>query len=126
MNETSKAFGEQVKRFRTLAGMTQMQLADAVTRSGARLTHVMIAKIEGGTRPTTVPELIALAQALTITPASLLPEGSVAARSGDEVMAAAGRRAAVTALEDAIATLEGERRKLSRTTCTHEQTCVHW
>lgn len=115
MNETSKAFGARLKQFRTLAGMTQMQLADAVTRSGARLTHVMIAKIEGGTRPTTVPELIALAQALAITPASLLPEGSRAARSGDEVMAAAGRRAAVAALDDVIATLEDERRRLSPT-----------
>lgn len=114
MNEASKAFGEQVKRVRTAADMTQMQLADAVTHNGARLTNVMIAKIETNRRPTTVTELLALAQALNVTPAALLPDGSETARSEVEVMAVAMQRAAVTAIDDAIATLEDARRGLGR------------
>lgn len=115
MNEVSKAFGARLKQLRNAAGMTQMQLADAVTHNGARLTHVMIAKIETNIRPTTVPELLALAQALDVTPAALLPEGSGTARGGDEVMAVAMQRAAVTAIDDAIATLEDTRQRLSPT-----------
>ena len=69
----ARQFGVNVKTVRTSIGLTQAQLAEAVGDLGVRLTHVMIAKIEGGTRPTTVPELAALAEALRVPLSRLVP-----------------------------------------------------
>ncbi|MCT1985584.1 helix-turn-helix domain-containing protein [Dermacoccus abyssi] len=69
----TRQFGVNLKTVRTSIGLTQAQLAEAVGDLGVRLTHVMIAKIEGGTRPTTVPELAALAEALRVPLSRLVP-----------------------------------------------------
>ena len=69
----TRQFGVNVKTARTSMGLTQAQLAEAVGDLGVRLTHVMVAKIEGGTRPTTVPELAALGEALRVPLSRLVP-----------------------------------------------------
>jgi transcriptional regulator with XRE-family HTH domain len=65
-NET-RQFGERVRHFRTLRGMSQKQLAATVDRS-----HSMVAMIEQGRRQIHVDELVTFAYALNVPPTALL------------------------------------------------------
>lgn len=67
-----RAFGERVLELRNAAGFTQEQLAALLSRTGRSYTQSTIAKIEKGTRPTSVGELYLLASALDTTVSKLL------------------------------------------------------
>ena len=69
----ARSFGEQVKRVRVAAGMTQQQVAESATQIGAPLSRVMVAKIETNRRPATVQELLALSAAMHVPLTHLLP-----------------------------------------------------
>lgn len=69
-------FGRRVRAARDAAGLTQAQLTGRLLATGVRVPSTAVAKIETGTRPTTVVELEALAGALGVSAADLLGEGS--------------------------------------------------
>lgn len=66
------AFGKKVRDRRLAAEWTQKELAERVTSAGTRMQQGTIAKIENGSRPTSVGEAAVLASAMKTTPASLL------------------------------------------------------
>jgi transcriptional regulator with XRE-family HTH domain len=61
------AFGENVRRKREQAGMTQKQLG-----IGSDLPHTFISQLENGVRPPNLVMLMMLAHALNVQPAELL------------------------------------------------------
>src|SRR5579884_3936367 len=65
------AVGAQVRRHRAKRGMTRRQLAAA-----SQTSERYLAQIEGGTGNPSVTVLRAIAQALALSPAALLPEPS--------------------------------------------------
>ncbi|WP_426986533.1 helix-turn-helix domain-containing protein [Pseudarthrobacter sp. Y6] len=62
MENIEKRLGSVVKSLRLAAGMTQENLAKQLTAAGLPTKQNTVAKLEGGLRPTTVPELGALAK----------------------------------------------------------------
>lgn len=67
----ARAFGEQVRELRTAHGWTQVELAKRMTEAGYTMRQTTIAKIEAGSRPTSVPEVVAMAKTLDVTVSSL-------------------------------------------------------
>lgn len=66
-------FGANVRYARESQGLRQSDLADAL--SAYQMTRVKIAKIEAGTRPTTIEEAAAIAGVLGVSLSALLGEG---------------------------------------------------
>ena len=64
--------GPQVKTARTRAGLTQADLAARLEIRGIKIDRAGVAKIEGGRRQVSDVELVALADALGVSAASLL------------------------------------------------------
>lgn len=64
-------FGSVVRSLRLAAGMTQEQLAQALTSEGWAARQNTIAKLENGMRPTTIPELCAIAAVFDMSPRDL-------------------------------------------------------
>jgi transcriptional regulator with XRE-family HTH domain len=62
------AVGENIRRARVRAGLTQEQLAKAVG-----VTRPQITNLEGGRSNTTVPILLRIAKACHMRPSALLP-----------------------------------------------------
>ena len=71
-SEAEVIFGTRVRRFRELTNMTQAQLADEMRRRGAPLDPTMVAKVERGTRPTNVAEVLAFRDAMRLDSVSRL------------------------------------------------------
>lgn len=87
--------GRQVKQLRSqerppVPRMTAQQLANAVTERGAPMSRATVSDLENGRRGAhlTVPELVAIADALGVSPVSLLapelPDGAINVM-GDDV-----------------------------------------
>lgn len=63
----ANGFGQRVRHFRTLRGISQKELAGTVDRS-----HSMVAMIEQGRRQIHVDELVKFAWALNVSPMALI------------------------------------------------------
>ena len=84
--------GEQVRanvvRIREARGMTKKQLADRVQELGRPIPALGISRIEAGTRRVDADDLVALANALRVSPATLLLPWAERADDAVEVTAA--------------------------------------
>ncbi|XHR28174.1 MAG: helix-turn-helix domain-containing protein [Chthoniobacteraceae bacterium] len=69
------AIGAQVRRIRTLAGISQQQLSVLCLRKGYEISRSTLAKIEAGIRAVSDVELFALAKGLDIKLEDLFPAG---------------------------------------------------
>ena len=70
----AKRVGARVKAVREARGWTQEALASALTQAGHPISMVGVAKTESATRPVTIEDLAALAQALEVPITYLLPD----------------------------------------------------
>ncbi len=70
--DVRREFGQAVRTARERRGITQEQLAHEVESLG--LSRFTIAKIEAGSRPTPVEDVLAIARALQVPPSALLGE----------------------------------------------------
>lgn len=70
--ESSRAFGLRVRDERQQRGWTQGDLATRLASAGYGMHQTTIAKLENGTRPTTVEELFALATVFEMPAAELI------------------------------------------------------
>ena len=68
------AFGGRVKEARSRRDLSQVALAEMMTSAGYPMHHTTVAKLEAGTRPTSVSEVFALSAILGVRPADLLGE----------------------------------------------------
>lgn len=65
--------GQQVREHRKAAGLGQEGLADEVKeQTGVQMSRTTVVRIERGKRPVTIPELVAIALVLNVTPAELV------------------------------------------------------
>ena len=87
--EVNRAFGEKLRSTRDKAGLSQAELA---SRSSTGRTT--IANMEIGGQAATVFQLFALAQALGVTPADLLPD-LPSTTSSDDIQRLLLRRQAI-------------------------------
>lgn len=69
-----QTFGRRVARLRRLRNLTQEDTARALTSLGRPTHQTTVAKIEKGTRPTPVGEIVALAAVLGVPVAALFGE----------------------------------------------------
>jgi transcriptional regulator with XRE-family HTH domain len=69
---TSARVSENIERFRVLRGMSQAQLANALTKVGRPMLDTAVSKMERGKRRVDVDDLVALSLALNISPVALL------------------------------------------------------
>jgi len=77
-------FGSRVRAFRKARGWSQEELAQVLANFHKVVLHqTTVAKLEGGARPTSVPEVFALASALGVSYEELLPPPVVANSSED-------------------------------------------
>ena len=72
VEEFDRVIAANVRRFRTAAGMTQAQLADALEPQGFSFQQQTILKIEKGDRPLKFTEALAISHVLGIPPGALL------------------------------------------------------
>jgi transcriptional regulator with XRE-family HTH domain len=68
----SKVFGRRLREWRAERGLSQTQLAAAVTEAGQPLSKAALLRIENGTRELKLDEAIVLAQVLRVPFADLL------------------------------------------------------
>lgn len=80
INIAQQEFAEKVKTYRSSKGMTQAELADAVNRHGLNFRQGTIAKIENGSRPTSIGEMKALSVVFGVSPSALVGTDSVPSR----------------------------------------------
>lgn len=85
LKEASIEFGRRVKELRKAAGLTQAELADRLGRWGKSYHQTTVAKLEAGTRPTTLDELMPLAVALGVSQREFFDDPSPAARAEQKV-----------------------------------------
>mgnify|MGYP003608491649 CR=1 FL=1 len=71
LDEWEKLFGSRVKAIRKTRGWTQEELARRMSDAGHPMHQTTLAKIESGTRPTSVAELGALSTLLEVSIGSL-------------------------------------------------------
>lgn len=83
-------FGRRVAKARKEAGMTQAELTRRLVEFGLHMPATAIAKIETGTRPTVVPELLAIAVVLDVSPNELV--GATEADRGERMYRELGRQ----------------------------------
>ncbi|WP_220725876.1 helix-turn-helix domain-containing protein [Arthrobacter cheniae] len=103
--------GQHVRLLRVSHGMTQAELASAMREQGCRVTQATIAKIEKGSRPLPVTEIIALAKAFGLRTSFFmrLVEGDPVADELAQVEATlAGLATEERQARDRIRDLEGE------------------
>ena len=70
--ELNRRIGATVRQAREARGWSQQDLSDAFARSGVSTARALIGRSEAGTRPFTLPEIIALEDALGLSPQALL------------------------------------------------------
>lgn len=66
LRQAAVDFGRRVKKLRKDAGLTQADLAERLSQWGRSYHQTTVAKLESGTRPTSLEELIPLSVALGI------------------------------------------------------------
>lgn len=66
LKQAALDFGRRVKQLRKAAGLTQTDLAERLSQWGRSYHQTTVAKLEAGTRPTTLEELIPLSVALGV------------------------------------------------------------
>lgn len=64
---TAAAFGKNVRILRQALGLTQEELAKAMTEAGTPMRQTTVAKLERGARPTSITEASALATVLSVS-----------------------------------------------------------
>ncbi|MEO3842755.1 helix-turn-helix transcriptional regulator [Streptomyces sp. B22F1] len=69
---TGRQTATNIERIRTLLGLSQRQLAERLTNLGRPIPSTALSKIERGDRRCDVDDLVALAAALGVSPATLL------------------------------------------------------
>lgn len=69
-----RRFGRRVKQLRQSIGLTQEELARRMTAAGQPLHPTMVTKLEGGNRPTSIGELVSLANILRVPVGALFEE----------------------------------------------------
>jgi transcriptional regulator with XRE-family HTH domain len=84
-------FGSRIRAARDGRGLTQAALAEQLSTRGIKMHQTAIAKIEAGSRPTTVVEAQAIADVLLVSIADLLgiPDERSTRTTADLVFAAA-------------------------------------
>lgn len=85
MKLAAEEFGQRVKQLRKDAGLTQKDLADRLARWGRSYHQTTVAKLEAGTRPTTLEELIPLAVALGVSQREFFQDPSPTERAEHKV-----------------------------------------
>ncbi|WP_186526295.1 helix-turn-helix domain-containing protein [Leekyejoonella antrihumi] len=85
LEEAAIDFGRRVKKLRRAAGLTQRQLADRLSQWGRSYHQTTIAKLEAGSRPTTLDELTPLAVALGVSQREFFDDPSPADRAEHKV-----------------------------------------
>lgn len=68
--------GARVARLRIGKGWTQLQLSQALLRLGMKCDASNVSRIESGSRPLKLAELVRVSVALSVAPVALLPEES--------------------------------------------------
>lgn len=81
-------FGRRVKDLRRSEGLTQAQLAERLSQWGRSYHQTTVAKLEAGTRPTSLEELIPLAAALGVSQREFFEDPSPAERAAHNVRVA--------------------------------------
>jgi transcriptional regulator with XRE-family HTH domain len=66
-----EVLGARVRRFRTRRDWSQQQLVEEMKRLGVDMNRVTLAKVEAGSRATSIVEVLTLAAALGVPPTSL-------------------------------------------------------
>lgn len=74
----ARAFGARVRYLRQCRTWTQEDLAVALGAAGHPMHHSTVAKLEVGTRPTTIDEAVAIARILGVEVRELLAVGGAA------------------------------------------------
>jgi len=82
--KASEVVGAQVKARRKDMGLSQHQLAVACSARGFHAHQTTIAKLERGARPTTVDDLVVLADVLGALPADFLMDEMLVSLSPDD------------------------------------------
>lgn len=85
LKEASIEFGRRVKELRKAAGLTQAELAERLGRWGKSYHQTTVAKLEAGTRPTNLDELMPLAVALGVSQREFFDDPSPADRAEHKV-----------------------------------------
>ena len=94
-----------ITRHRQRLGWDQAGLADRVTAVGRPMSASVLGKVEAGARRVDVDDLVALAAALDVPPASLLPGDVDEVANGDPFAAAADAGSVTARVVDDIAAL---------------------
>lgn len=105
MTATDLTFARQLRLIRQRSGMTQRQLADAMTVTGSKMHASAIAKIEAGDRPVKIGEAVELAGILGVPLAGLLTSDT-SREVLDAQLAVASLRRAADRYSDHIRQLE--------------------
>jgi transcriptional regulator with XRE-family HTH domain len=85
---TSRLLAYRIRRLRGERGWTLSTLAEAIANNldqGWAPTVSQLSSIETGKRPVSVPELYAIAEALSTTPDQLLRHGALCEACGQEM-----------------------------------------
>lgn len=98
---TNVQIGRSVRALRNAAGLTQEQLADRMAERGVDLHHSSVSTTELGKRPLTLPEALAIADALGVQLDSLVDYERIEAER--ELAEAYARMTAAQARLDALA-----------------------
>lgn len=91
LKQAALEFGRRVRRLRKEAGLTQKELADRIGQWGRSYHQTTVAKIESGTRPTSLDELIPLSVALGVSQRAFFEDPSPAERAERKVREAEQR-----------------------------------
>ncbi|MGJ9426848.1 helix-turn-helix domain-containing protein [Nesterenkonia halotolerans] len=115
LREAAQEFGRRVKRLRKDAGLTQQELADRLGQWGRSYHQTTVAKLESGTRPTTLEELIPLSVALGVSQREFFQDPSPNERAERKVREAEQEllelRSQVSATRDRYRQLQDELKK---------------
>lgn len=98
-----KILGKRVRDLRKVCGWTQAELAERLNEYGLSFQQGTVAKLEGGSRPTTVTELAALSNLLNQGPESLLADHEMPEGMPEYAEADRRHEAAKKDLENAVA-----------------------
>jgi transcriptional regulator with XRE-family HTH domain len=75
--------GANVRRYRTAKGLSQADLAAALSAGGEHVHQTTVLKIEKGTRPLRFSEAVRISEALGISPAALAEQADDAKENAD-------------------------------------------
>lgn len=85
LKQAAIEFGRRVKQLRRAEGLTQAQLAERLSQWGRSYHQTTVAKLEAGTRPTSLEELIPLAAALGVSQREFFEDPSPADQAAHRV-----------------------------------------